>query len=231
MTRHALAHRQRALAALAEEAGAAANPLRANANAYELMLAKLDEDRRRLKQLQSIERKIEVKRQLLPEYAAWCEGVIIGNTGMQDDVFMTILMWQIDVGDFDAALPMAAYAIQHGLVMPDRFERTTACLIAEEMAETAMKHQADALFAYGATLAACIELTDEQDMPDQVRAKLHKAYGYALTANPATGIEAKQLAIKQLQRALQLHDKVGVKKDIERLEREVKNTADDTPPA
>lgn len=36
--------------------------------AYELMLAKLDADRRRLKDIQSIERKIEVKREILPEY-------------------------------------------------------------------------------------------------------------------------------------------------------------------
>lgn len=38
------------------------------------MLMQLAEHRRRLKQIQSIERKIEVKRQLLPEYAAYIQG-------------------------------------------------------------------------------------------------------------------------------------------------------------
>ena len=56
-------------------------------------------------------------------------------------------------------------------------------------------------------------------MPDEVRAKLHKAIGYGLAASdPAK-------ALDHLRRALQLFANVGVKKDIERLERELKNSA------
>lgn len=54
-------------------------------------------------------------------------------------------------------------------------------------------------------------------MPDEVRAKLHKVMGYGLRDN-----EQPELALNQLNRAFQLHERVGVKKDIERLERELK---------
>lgn len=233
--RHALAHRQRTLAALAQKAGAAPSELRANANEYELMLVALAEDRRRLKQVQSVERKIAVKRELLPKYAAWCAGVIASDSPRQDDVFMTVLLWLIDVADFDSALPLAEYAIRHRLQMPDRFERTTACLIAEEMADTSLKETGPAQAAFAPHLYACVELTAEQDMPDEVRAKLLKARAYALLACVETppdiaefsASDARNTALECLRRALQLHDKVGVKKDIERLEREIKNTADD----
>jgi len=61
------------------------------------------------------------------------------------------------------------------------------------------------------------KLTESEDMPDEVRAKLHKAIGYALNETD------KPAALEHLIRALNLHEKVGVKKDIEVLEREIKN--------
>ncbi len=236
MSRHALAHRQRVLATLAEAAGEAGERTRANANAYELMLVKLHADRRRLKTVQSTERKIAVKRELLPAYAAWCEGVMAAGCPRQDEVFMTVLIWTIDTGDFATALPMARHAIAQDLVLPDRFARTTACLIAEEMAETALKHEGAALAADLPQLLACAELVAACDMPDEVRAKLFKACAYAHRAAAADGVPAAEVAqhrrqaLELLTRALQLHDKCGVKKDIERLERELRASSGGTVP-
>ncbi len=56
--------RQSAIEAARQETGPTAH-----ANGYELMLLKLYEDKRRLKQVRSQERKADLKRQLLPEYA------------------------------------------------------------------------------------------------------------------------------------------------------------------
>lgn len=186
------------------------------ASQYELMLAKLAEDKRRLKDIQSIERKIDVKKNLLPEYQPWIEGVIAGDTGQQDDVFMTVLVWTIDSGDIEAAIPLAEYAMRHNLAMPDQYKRGTACVIAEETADIALKGGAVPCVV----LQAVAGLTDGKDMPDEVRAKLHKAIGYALR-------DAGQLAEarERLAYALQLHDKAGVKKDIERLDTLIKNSA------
>lgn len=211
--------RRHFLSASAAVSKAEESTTRADATQYELMLAKLAEDRRRLHDVQSMERKAEVKRQILPEYAPWIEGVLAGNQGVQDDVLMTVMVWRIDAGDLAGALPIARYAIAHKLSMPDQYKRTTACLIAEEFADTALKTIADGSNTDAGALLDVIALTQNQDMPDEVRAKLHKALGYAVM-----GTE-KERALGNLKRALALHEKVGVKKDIEKLERELKNAA------
>jgi len=48
------------------------------------MARKLDDDRRRLKDIQSTERKIDVKREILPDYDDYVAGVLAGNAGVQD---------------------------------------------------------------------------------------------------------------------------------------------------
>lgn len=206
----------------------------ATANQYELMLMKLAEDRRRLKDVQSIERKADVKRQLLPEYQPWIQGVLAGDSGQQDDVFMTVLLWTIDIGDITGALPMVEYAITHKLVMPDQYKRTPACLIAEESADIALK---TGDVAHLNALLTVEGLTLGEDMPDEVRAKLNKAIGHAM--RNAAGWKAEIIDYKPdaaqrqslvtakqyLERALALHSRSGVKKDIERLETLIKNSA------
>ena len=188
----------------------------AGANQYELMLYKLAEDKRRLKGFQSLEQRAQVKQEMLPDYVPWIEGVLVGNQGVQDDVLMTVMLWRIDAADLPGALEIARYAIGHKLSMPDHYARTTPCLLAEEFADTSIKEKAP---LDAAALLEVAELTAAEDMPDEVRAKLHKAIGYALRETD------KPLALDYLKRALQLHDKAGVKKDIEKLERDIKNSA------
>jgi hypothetical protein len=204
-------------------------PLR-HATGHELMLAQLAEHKRQLKQIQSIERKADAKRSMLPDYAAWIQGVLEADAGLQDEVFMSVMVWHIDVGDFAGALPMACYAIRHRLVMPDQYQRTTACLIAEEYAAMAIKAAEASQPVDVEALGEIAQLVEAEDMPDEVRAKLHKAIGYADLALvgtlPAGEQQARrQHALANLQRAFELHDKVGVKKDIERLERDIRNAA------
>jgi hypothetical protein len=193
-----------------------------NANAYELMLMKLAEDKRRLKQVQSMESKAEVKRKILPEYESWVSGVLEGNLGVQDDVLMTTMVWDIDAGKYVDALKIARYAITHKLSMPDQYKRTTATLIAEEMADAAIKARSSGVGFDVEQLQIADEITAGEDMPDEVRAKLFKAIGYSMASDKTKLAET----IEILKRANALHDKVGVKKDIEKLERELKNSTD-----
>ncbi len=215
---HAKAHFQKRLAA--QPVTAAAPISGSAANAYELMLAKLAEDKRRLKDIQSIERKADVKRQLMPEYAAWIKGVLESDSGRQDDVLMTVFVWAIDTGAFADALAIADYAIRHKLTMPDQYKRDVPTVLAEEIADYALKQDEPGLVALQPDVVRAIAITADCDMPDEVRAKLHKANGYALRS-------AGQLAEArdELERALQLHGKCGVKKDIERLETAIKNSS------
>ena len=69
-------------------------------------------------------------------------------------------------------------------------------------------------------------LTDKSDMHDQIRAKLYKAIGVEL-ANAAEGMDAaspeRTVAVERslapLRRAQQLHDRIGVKDRLKRLEK------------
>lgn len=217
-------HFQRVSAAEASASTDPGQPI--NASAYELVLAQLAEDRRRLKEVQSIERKIEIKRQMLPQYAPWVEGVLESGRGGQDAVLMTMMVWCIDTGAFGGALEIAEYALKHDLVMPDQYKRDVATLVAEEISDVALA----AISAGGTFSFRVLELVDEltraKDMPDEVRAKLHKALGLSIAAQIDGATQPYAVAVdaaEHLRRALTLHERVGVKKDIERLDRYIKN--------
>jgi len=227
-----LAQRHR-LRVLAELEAAAASPLTsmAGATAYELQLAQLLQDRLRLKNIEGNERKAALKIELLPTYEPYIEGVLAGGNGAQDEVMTTLMVWSIDAGAFPHALKIAGYVLKHNLIMPDRFARSTGCLIAEEVAEAALKAQK----AGGAfdlqTLLDTEELTRERDMPDEARAKLHLAIGRALAAQvtdetpTAEQMETLKEARGNLTRAIALHTSCGGKKDLERVDRLLKKHA------
>lgn len=231
-----LAQRTQLRVRAAKEAAAAAPAATmAGANAYELQLAQLLQDRLRIKNVHSNQGKAELKRQLLPEYEPYVQGVLAAGNGAQDEVLTTIMVWRLDAGDYAGALAIATYVIQHAMVMPDRFARTTPCLVAEEIAEAALKAQkAGGEFALD-VLERAHQLTADQDMPDQARAKLHLAIGKAYNAMVSTD-EAQaldqvnlQAAKVHLARAIELHSNCGGKKDLERVDRLLKKHAEAKP--
>ena len=222
---------QRRKRAAQEAAAVAPAASMAGATSYELQLAELHQHRHRLKQIQSTEGKIELKRQLVPEYAPYIDGVLSAGVGAQDEVLATLMIWRFDIGDWFGALAIARYVLQHGLAMPDRFERTPGTLIAEEIAEAALKALKLGQPFELAVLEQADELTREQDMPDQARAKLHLAIGRLLLGLiPDESPNDEQLA--QLKaanahvlRAIELHENCGGKKDLERATRLLKKHA------
>lgn len=118
--------------------------------------------------------------------------------------------------------------LKHNLQMPDRFSRTVGCVLAEEIAEAALSAQKTGQPFDAAVLADTAALTAEQDMPDEVRAKLHLALARACLAGMADETPADQAqpivaaAVADLQRAIALHGSCGGKKDLERAERLLK---------
>jgi len=220
MTSPAQRHQQRVLTARASTLTAAGVVLdRGAAQAQALIRAKLDTDRRRLKLVQSVERKIAVKAEVLPAYADYVESVLATGSGAPDDVLGYVMCWRLDAGDFAGALSIARYVLAHRLGLPDRFQRTPATLIAEEPAEQALRAY-DAKKPFDVDVLRAVEaLTTGHDMPDQVRAKLLFATGRLLKA------DAPAEALTYLRRAVELHDKVGAKKEIEQLERQLRNAS------
>ncbi|EKY4830010.1 terminase [Escherichia coli] len=212
MTSPAQRHMMRVSASQAAQREQA--PLR-HATAYEQMLVKLAEDRRTLKNIRSNERKAEKKRELLPFYAPWVAGVLADGRGAQDDIVMTVMLWRLDAGDIAGALEIAPYALKYGLTSDHR--RTTPYMLVEEVALAVLRLRDAGEPVDLALLLTTLSLTDGADVPDMVRARLHKVTG--LTLRDA-GQDAEALA--QFQRAMQLDRNAGVRKEIERLERALK---------
>lgn len=191
------------------------NPLR-SALPYGQMLMKLRGDRQILKTIYSVEDKARRKRDMLPSYAPWIAGVLASDAGSQDDILMTMLQWSLDAGDIHGSFDMARYALKHGLTVPNN-KRPAPYLFAEDVALAAMRARSAGEPVSVDDLLTAIDMTLPFDMPDPVRAKLHKITGQVLRDDGQP-----EQALIHLQRAMQLDSAAGVKKDIERLERELR---------
>jgi hypothetical protein len=208
-------HRQRIQA---EQAARPGGNVR-HASGYDLMLMQLAEDRRRLKGIQSTVKKAEIKVEVLPKYVPWVDGVLAADGAQQDDVLMYVMLWRIDAGDYAGALTIGRHALKHGWVMPSGFNRNVQTLITEEMADAAKAALLAATPFDPDLLIQTLDAIGSLDMPDQSRARLHKSLGYVLReSNPAA-------ALNHLKHALQLDERCGVKKDIEQLERKIRNAS------
>lgn len=208
----------------AQEAAQRENSALRHASGYELMLMRLAGDMRTLKGVHSFERKAEIKRGMLPEYAPWVTGVLAEGRGAQDAVLMTVMVWKLDADDIAGALEIARYALKYGLAMPSHLNRPTGYFLAEDVAIAAERLRTAGKPVAVSLLLDTMALTESADMPDKVRAKLHKITGLVLRDEGAV-IQA----LEHLKRAMQLDRLAGVKKDIERLERAIKAASEPEP--
>ncbi|HCQ9929939.1 phage terminase small subunit [Acinetobacter baumannii] len=199
-----------------------------NTNAYEQQLLQLNSDKNRLKNIQSKQNKIELKRQLLPNYKPYVEGILEVKPGVQDAVITEILVWAIDIGDYEFALDIAEYVLEHGLKLPDRFERSEACFITEDIADEFLKTLKTDV-AVDITVLERLEqlIADEslaqskRDMPDEVKAKLYLALGKTemrfVTGEELVDLVHATRARDFLDQACKLDDKCGGRTDLNKM--------------
>ncbi|WP_392989748.1 phage terminase small subunit [Serratia ureilytica] len=214
---------------MAERRGQADEESDIQRTAHEQILHRLRLDQSRLKGVQSETTKAEMKKSMLPEYEGWIEGTLDGDSGRQDEVICTLMVWAIDCRDYALALALGRYVIRHGLTLPDNFSRDAATFLTEEMSNpvltlAAADAEAD-LSASTAVLDEVAEITADSDMPDVVRAKLCKARGYSRRG--ATDVTTKAEALALFREALTRNPNAGVKKEIATLARELKKVSAD----
>ncbi|WP_086874011.1 phage terminase small subunit [Kosakonia pseudosacchari] len=194
--------------------------------AHEQILHRLRMDQSALRKVQSDQAKAAMKRQLLPNYEGWIEGTLTGGSGRQDEVITTLMVWAVDAGDYTLAVRIGRYVVSHNLLMPDRFNRTPATVLVDEICDPILVQvKADDstdITPYLAVLDDVEAITTNSDMPDVVRAKLCKARAFALRSGTA---EEQETALSLLRKALTLDAGAGVKKEIERLARVVKKAS------
>ncbi|MCH2486562.1 MAG: phage terminase small subunit [Erythrobacter sp.] len=198
---------------------------------YAVLKVRLHDNLRTLQDIASVDARKPLKAEFLDSFRPWLEGVLAADVAVQDEILLTGMVWALDIGDIAMALRLGAFALKHGLAMPERYSRTVACFLREDVAEIAL---ADPDAVALIELAFLDQMTAEADMPDQAKAKLNKSLGRAWAAKaedfdpaadnaPGGGAAAYyQQALDHLRRALQLDTKAGVKKDIEQIERRLR---------
>lgn len=196
----------------------------ATRTAHEQIMHRLRLAQSRLSGIQSNAAKAEIKKEIMPEFSGWIDGTIEGDSGRQDDVITTLMVWAIDCADIPLALRIGEYVVRHGLTMPDNFGRSAATVLTEEICSpvltlAATDPNAD-LSGFTEQLDTLWEIVTNSDMPDQVRAKLCKAR--AFTRRASTDPQTQADALKLLREAMHFNQHAGVKREIAALVRALK---------
>lgn len=172
---------------------------------------KLAADLKRLKAIKSQSRRQQVKAEVLSEYQPYLDHVLnrVAVHRSQDNVLVWCILWAIDIGKLEMALPLIEIAFKHTMQAPEGFSRSLVEVVSEEVTKLALAHHPSDYLPVIQTLWAWVQ---HHDMSDIIKARLLKAYGLALAS-----ADAKQ-ALALLEQAQALNKSIGVKSHIKRLQ-------------
>nr|DAT35487.1 MAG TPA: small terminase subunit [Caudoviricetes sp.] len=190
-------------------------------SAYQRLLKNLHDDKVLLKSVSSIADKVHIKKQALPAYQEWIDGITAAGTVQADDrIAATVIVWMIDCGLLDEAMPLADVLIHSGLESADEYSRSMPEIIVEQMAdqiESGSEISAENLKTLIEWATAKKEDgLHEINLADVIRAKLLKAAG-----EKAEAADDNETALNLYRQAVGYNDKAGVKKRIEALEKQL----------
>lgn len=166
----------------------------------------------KMKHIKSRKLRMAAKRNALSRYQGWLDDFMQSPrlSGFPTEMFVWLLLWHIDVNDWQRALELARFALQAGFCAPKDFSRTLAETVCEEIAEGLLK--TGDLTQYADVLTELRAVVSAHDMTDQITAKLYKASGLAkLTSQP-------EQAREDFLKALDLDDEAGVKRYLKALD-------------
>ncbi len=218
---------------MAERAAQSSNNAPATNDTHSLLLIALGNDLNTLRNIRAMDGKIKAKADMIGRYAAWVRGAIdAGKDGnaIQDDIIGYVMIWALDLEQWDYALEIAMHMFKHDLSLPERFNNNVATLLVDEVADSQLKRQID---VPKPIIQKVVEMTMDEDITDQANAKLHRVLGDKLADdyenydedNPPTGGRHGMLKtiLKCYNNALKLNAKVGVKTEIKRFEKMLKD--------
>lgn len=173
--------------------------------------------------MKSIQDRIALKAEWLPEYYGYIDGCLAVSPAAQNTTLVHLMIWACDVNDFELAVKIAEYVVLNDMVMPEGYSRSTAEFVTEQCAEVFIDD--DELAIANATLIErIISLGEGEPMVDEVRAKIYRALGDAL--NQAQPIEA----VTAYKNALRYNPKAGCKKNLDQLEKRLRQPANGSSP-
>ncbi len=134
-----------------------------------------------LKHIKSRVRRNKEKQYILTRYQGWLDSVLQEKesslVGTQASMFVWLLVWHLDVGEWQRGFELARIALKQGLAAPTDFSRSLAETVCEELVTGILK--AELAPNYRLLLIELNALLAGQDMADPVSAKLYKALGLA----------------------------------------------------
>lgn len=171
-----------------------------------------------LSNIRAIDKKVEFKKQWLPEFQGYIDACLAQSPAEQNHALMHLLVWAIDVEDLALAARIGQHAILNGMVMPERYKRTVAEVLAENIGEACIKN-VDLAIEHADLLESITEMIRGEDLVNEAHAKIYKALGLGLEESKPTE------ALAAFKNALRLNVNSGVKKNIEKLERLLKRNS------
>lgn len=113
----------------------------------DVIAAALAQDLDALKQLESVDAKVELKKQLVPKWREVVDQYRESGAQHHFEPLVRLVIWLLDIGQVDAAMEYADFAIAQQQPMPDGFKRDLPAYTAEEVhnwAERQLKADASA---------------------------------------------------------------------------------------
>lgn len=98
----------------------------------------LDSDLAALRSIVDIPARIEHKRKVLvPTYLPLVTTYAESGENVPNQMLVNVVIWLLDIGDIDRALPLAMLAIEQGQAMPERFKTDLPTFVARTMCDWA----------------------------------------------------------------------------------------------
>lgn len=207
-----------------------------NATEYEILLQALGEDLARLEKISSTELKTEFKRAQIEKFENHVNATIaaIKETGnaFQDEIFVRMLVWQCDLGNYEKALEMGELMVAHQMPMPIGFNLPTPAWICAEIGKAAeAARNLENNFPLE-ILHRTENLIEGKDVPDAHKSRLMKTLAFKYMERAAK-IEAQEIepsmpgelraaqenAFNYFTLAQKLNPNFGAKKEKEKMEK------------
>lgn len=194
---------------------------------YQKLQLAMAKDKQLLKAIKGLPDKAVAKRDMLPKYRNWLDEVMAsGAPDPKDTVFATAVLWLIDSGEPDAAMPYVRFAIEHDMQAADDYQRSLPDLMIEE---TAAQIEAGCTITLDniESLAALVTEKDPENglhvlnLYDQVRAKYLKAAAERYEEQGSQTHDHR--ALQYYEQALTYNSRVGVKKRIDALKKKLEH--------
>lgn len=183
-----------------------ANSLMAIKQKLALYESSLESDLKRLKDL-TTEQKAELKsRELIPQYKPLVDEIISSGHPVQSPIVGWVLVWMMDCGQFDDALPLAKKLLAIGQELP--LPRDIPTFMADAFKEwAAAEIEKDcSINPYIGDFLQLVETDPTWAIMNKSRADLYKLLGLQAYKNADW-----QAAIDYFTTAQSLNDKIGVK--------------------